>query len=109
GEAAEDLRRERLRAGEAVVLLHAGERVGAQGSALFDGDAQLLFEVDVVGVHRRETELVRFGGVDRAFLRRGEHFVGLGRIGEEARLETGESVPAGEGAGAERAGVDRYV
>src|SRR3954447_9557703 len=48
GQAAEDLRLERLRPGEPVVGFQAGERVGAEGRPLLDGEADLLRPVDVV-------------------------------------------------------------
>src|SRR5205814_1279518 len=49
GQPPEDLGRERFRAGESIARLHPGERVGRERDALFDRDAQLLLEVDLVG------------------------------------------------------------
>src|SRR5262245_41167426 len=42
GEPAEDLRLQRLRAGEAQARLHAGERVGREARALLDREAHLV-------------------------------------------------------------------
>src|SRR5688572_2824101 len=49
GEAAKDLGLERLRAGEAQVRLHAGQRIGRKGRARLDRHPHLVVPVDVVG------------------------------------------------------------
>src|SRR5207245_8363085 len=73
GETAEDLGGHGLGPGEAVAGLHAGERVGAQGSALLDGDAQLFLEIDVVRKHGREPELSGPLRVDRSLASGRDH------------------------------------
>src|SRR5882672_4138012 len=108
-EPAEDLGGQRLRAGEAEVLLHAGERVGADGGPLFHGHAQLLLEVDVVGEDGGQAQLVRRGAVDRAFLGAGDNLLDPLRVPEEARPQPREAVPAGQGARRQRARPDLHA
>src|SRR5882724_1092539 len=63
GEAAEDARQHRLRAGEAQARFHGGKRVGREAGALLDGEPDLLVPVDVVGRRGDEAELERLLGV----------------------------------------------
>src|SRR6187397_1327792 len=58
GEAAEDAHLHGLGAGEADVGLHARQRVGREGRALLEREAQLVLPVDAVRRYGRETQLV---------------------------------------------------
>src|ERR1700756_6062669 len=49
GQPPEDLRLDGLRAGEPVVGLEAGQRVGGERRALLDRDPHFLVPVDVIG------------------------------------------------------------
>src|SRR4051795_12364306 len=62
GQPTEDLRLQRLRPGEPVVGLEAGERVRAEARPLLQADADLLLPVDVV---RREGDEPELLGLDR--------------------------------------------
>src|SRR5215510_12002112 len=64
GEPAEDARLHGLGTGEADVGLHAGERVGREGRALLQREAQLVLPVDAVRRDGREPELVRALGIE---------------------------------------------
>src|SRR3954469_8819928 len=86
GEAGEDFCFHGLRAAEAQVRLHAGQRVGREARALFEEDAQLVLPVDVVEGEGDEAELLGLAGVERAARRGLRGLDGLGR-GEKARLK----------------------
>src|SRR3954447_23756368 len=89
GQAAEDPRLHRLRADEAVVRLHAGEGVRAQGGALLEEDADLVLVVDVVGGVGDQAGLLGLrAGEARAGLERRERLV----VAVAAGLQAGEAV-----------------
>src|SRR5258706_8463355 len=100
GEAAEDLRLERLRAAEAEAGLHARHGIGRHAGALFERDPHFVFPIDIVG---RERDEAGFHGVLRAdgplhF----EHARHALRLAEEARLKAREAVRHRERAGVHR-------
>ena len=106
GQPAEDLGLHRLRAGEAVVRLQAGQRVRAEAGALLERDAHLLVPVDVVGGEGDQAELGRVLGVQRLarpLLDRGERVL----VAEEAGLQPGQPVAHRQRAEVHRADGDR--
>src|SRR3954468_6869906 len=68
-EAAEDAGEHGLRAGEAQARLHAGKRIGRKARALLDGEADLVFPVELVRRRGDEAELSRGGSVEELVAR----------------------------------------
>src|SRR5438477_2625393 len=86
GEAAEDACLQGLGPGEAQACFHCGERIGREARALFDGEANLVFPVDVVRGGGDEAELERALRVEELAARN------LRRLAAEAGGEAREAV-----------------
>src|SRR4026207_1260607 len=68
GQAAVDLCIHRLWSSETERCFHSRQRVGRQGRAFFDGDAYLVFPVEIVGGKSYQTKLVRLFCIERLLL-----------------------------------------
>src|SRR6202035_5960317 len=86
GETAEDLCFHRLGTDESHVRLHGGERVGAEGCALLERDAQLVFPVDGIGGEGHQPEL-RCRSSVKGKQRCRSSRLEIGRAPEESRFE----------------------
>ena len=86
-EAAEDLGLDRLGANPAQRRFHAGQRIRRERRALLDRDAQLVFEIDIIGGDRHEAELLGFLRRNGPFNAAREDRLHLRRLSVVARLE----------------------
>ena len=62
---AENLGRDGLGAGKAQIRFHPGQRIGREAGALFDGEADLVLPVELVGRKGHETEIERRRSIER--------------------------------------------
>ena len=89
-EASKDFRFHALRPGKAQAGFHSGERIGREAGAFFDGDAHLIFPVEIVRRDRNQSKRERLFRTDAppgSFLNRSPR----ARIAAEARLHAADS------------------